>query len=192
MHYWHGKSIKFPLSKRPEYKYRLKDVKALKFDDLSSEAKKKALDDNRDINVDYDWWEMNDGLWHEDFKEMGIEGQVAFDVYHGEFDVDKVKIVDRKKFAKYFGIPSDLVDSAYFSTTQYGGGDFKTRIDADYDAADKYDTAKIENANTKWYDFKKKALKRISDSYNYLQSDESIADTLRANDFEFTPEGKRA
>ena len=37
-----------------------KTYKVYKFDELSEEAQAKAIENNYDINVSYDWWTMDD------------------------------------------------------------------------------------------------------------------------------------
>jgi hypothetical protein len=49
MHYWQGKSIKSPLSRRPEYKHILKDIRAMKFDDLSKRVIGCAIEVHREL-----------------------------------------------------------------------------------------------------------------------------------------------
>ena len=56
------------------YKLFEEDEETYSFEDLSPEAQQNALDNNRDINVDYDGWE--DGVtegFKEDMGEIGID-----------------------------------------------------------------------------------------------------------------------
>ena len=85
------------------------------FDELSPEAKKKALENNRDINVDYDGWE--DGVtegFREDMREIGIDDiDISFSGFYSQGDGASFtsEDIDTRKLFNAAGIKSsDALD----------------------------------------------------------------------------------
>ena len=63
-----------PITK-PKGRLVVKRYMVFKFDDLSDKAKEKAIEEHREINVDYDWYD-EDGLAdfnNQDFKDAGVQ-----------------------------------------------------------------------------------------------------------------------
>ena len=76
------------------------------FEELSPEAQEKALDNNRDLNIDYDGWE--DGVtegFKEDMKEIGIDDiEINYTGFNSQGDGASFKSDDidktEEKYAK--------------------------------------------------------------------------------------------
>ena len=81
------------------------------FDELSPEAQENALDNNRDINVDYDGWE--DGVtegFKEDMREIGIDDiEISFSGFYSQGDGASFtsEDIDTRKLFDAIGIKSD-------------------------------------------------------------------------------------
>lgn len=150
------------------------------FEELSTEAKEKAIEKNRDINIDYDWWD-----WlYEGTAEAGIKVN-SFDIYYKNIDIT---IEDSQYTAKK-------------TIENYSEGNGLAKISkqfiADRDALIK----KFEEGSDEYYEgiedlkeeYRREVSKKILDwlieDYEYLQTDEAIAETLIANDYEFTEDG---
>jgi hypothetical protein len=61
------------------------------FDELSAEAKQKAIDSNRDINTSYDWWEHS----YEMFAELADMCEISGFEISG-FDLDRAQSISLK------------------------------------------------------------------------------------------------
>jgi hypothetical protein len=83
---------------------QLETVKTFEFDELSSEVQQQLIDDSRDSNVDYDWWDYTYDDFREACKLMG-------------FTIDKI----------YFSGFSSQGDGACFTGTyQYKKGSVRS------------------------------------------------------------------
>lgn len=170
-------------------------VRLYQFDELSEEAKEKALEEMRSISVNHEWWEFT----YEDAKAIGLK-ITGFDL-------------DRNRHAK-----GELLESATKVADliiKNHGKDCNThklaiQFWADWDAlvekhSDGVNTTVVAEENEYDFDgeadelekeFESNLLERYSwmlqQEYEYLTSDEAVAETIRANEYEFTEEGKRA
>lgn len=165
------------------------------FDELSEDAKRKAIEKCYDINVCFDWWEST----YEDAKNIGL--QIA------SFDLD------RNRHANGHFLESGT-ECAFRILAEHGEtcDTYKTASNfiADWNKlVEKYSdgihTDKVTEENE--YDFDNEAdelelqfLKNILEDYSiilqneseYLMSEEAIIETIEANQFEFYEDGKLA
>jgi hypothetical protein len=80
------------------------------FEELSPEAQKNALDNNRDLNVDYEGWE--DGVaegFKEDMREIGIDDiTISYSGFHSQGDGASFTSddIDTRKLFDAMGIKS--------------------------------------------------------------------------------------
>lgn len=167
------------------------EIKIYKFDELSKEAQQKALQSYANFNVDYDWWQFvyedanNIGLTITGFDtaQKSITGRLA-DVYeacvkilkeHGE------ESTTRKLATKYFKEQGELV-------TRFSDG-INTEVVAE-DKEDEYDERieEIEKEFTR--ELLEEYLLILTHEYEYLTSEESIKESLIANEYDFTEDGK--
>lgn len=168
-------------------------VKLYLFSELSDKAKQNALDSNRDISVEHDWW----SYIYDD----------ANDVY--------LKItsfcLDRNRNAKG-EFARNAIDTANQIKLSHGENceTFKTasRFLVEYDElvgkhSDGVKTDVVDEGNE--YDFDQEAdelesefLKSILEDYSiilqkeyeHLMSDEAVGETLQINEYDFTIDGK--
>jgi hypothetical protein len=209
-----------------------------KFNQLSEEAKARALDKNRDWNVDHNWW---DGVYEDAIriadclgisidtrKGGGKEPSIYFSGFSSqgdgasfegsysyrkgsrtelngqapEFHRDETgKKVLNENNAELHRICKALtaVQKKHFyrleaEVTAYGHYSHSgcTRIEVT-DAEDQYrDIGDAEGEVAQLLrDFMDWIYSTLGRSYDYLTSDEAVAESLEANDVEFTAEGDR-
>lgn len=181
-------------------------IKIYKFEELSEEAQAKALADLGDINVDYEWWDI-DGLLDLSQKEMDeakikpgeIESLLisykveAFDLEgHQYIQFENVVVNNEEAFRKFLKIPEELWDQcAYYFTNDSRNCNTCIEFHSDifYNEGDKEDLIfnnaieiMAEKIHEAWVSLKK--------DYEYQTSEEAIKDTILANEYEFYENGK--
>jgi len=166
-------------------------TKVYKFNELSEKAQQVAIEKNCDINVDYQWWEFI----QEDAKRAGIIIS-SFDIDRGNYceigfsesaEAAAHLIIDShgetcetyKTAENYLKQRDELIDTA----PRDENGDFEDENDLDCNLAD-LDNEFKESISGDY-------LKILRDEYEYLTSEEGIKETIIANEYEFTAEGKQ-
>lgn len=165
-----------------------------KFDELSEEAKQKALENLYDINVDHEWWDAT--YYDADNIGLTIDG---FDTDHGTIegkltdDMQSVcksimaehgKDCDTYKLAKQYQADWSKLVSKYsdgVTTDQVADGkedDFDNEAD---DMTEEFTQQLLEEY-----------LSILRQEFEYLTSEEAIVDTIEANEYEFTKDGELA
>lgn len=182
------------------------EIKAYQFAELSETAKQKALEWGAYINVDHDWWDFTE----DDAERVGIK-ITSFDIErryscNGDFtenaeDVAKAIIEEHGdqcetyKTATAFMVELAAIeemakkDYAEFSKEAADiGEEF-------YDFENFFENTFSDAIEEMGEDFKKSILEDyriiLRKEYEYLTSEEAIIETLEANGYEFTEEGKR-
>jgi len=160
-----------------------------KFDELSAGAQETAIEGFADINVDYDWWELEYDYFKEKLGVMGIECDSFF------FDLDRANyiymdnpvVVDVWRLLLYGGIDRrtkaarDMVrHGVCIGTTHHGGGQAHNWVD--YDTQD----CKLANALNGML---KTFLSDLRKQCDFLLSDEAIRETIECNEYEFDKDG---
>ncbi len=152
---------------------RIKETKVYSFDELSEDAKQTALEKLYDINVPYEWW---DGIF-EDATHVGIKLT--------EFDIDRGSYC-RGEFYKY---PEDVARMIL----QEHGEDCET-----YKTAKEFlvssARAKDDEVEDLDAEFRRDILEDyrilLQKDFEYLTSEEAIIETIEANEYEFTGDGR--
>jgi hypothetical protein len=173
-----------------------RQYKVYKFNELTEDQKQKVVDRYADINVDHEWYD-DDGF-QEDASEYGIKidmNQISFDLDRGSyaaFDTFNhsrkvnwrcpIVIEDVKKFVKKAGIKYNGDNYISIGHNHYAGGLIKNTIETDYEEEDVLQETLNEMLD--------KILSSLKKSYDYLTSEEAIIETLQANDYYFTEDGK--
>lgn len=151
--------------------------KVYTFEELVVDAQQNAIEDNSDINVDHDWW----GVTYDDAEDIGLK-LTGFDLERnkhasGSF-VTNAKDCAEKIIAKH-GNECDT----YSLATGYLAG---------------YDNISNEIEDETFEELDEEFLKQILSAYanilekecEYLQTEQAIRETLIANSYEFTKQGK--
>ncbi len=166
-------------------------TKVYPFDELSDDAKQAVIENLAEINVDYEWWDST----YEDAKVIGLVIE--------EFDLDR----NRHAKGKW---TEDAEDMARLIIENHGEscethGDAKVFLaeysscKAKFENADDYDPHYEEfNESEFSEDLCDEFLRTICEDYSiilqkeyeYLQSGVAIIETIEANEYEFTVDGK--
>ena len=164
-----------------------------KFNELTEEQQREAIQSNYDINVNYGWWDFI----YKDAKTVGIKIE-GFDLGRGAYcNIEFIK--DCQEVAKLIQKQHGETTETYKDAAQY--------LSEYSDLVKKYsDGVNIDRvAEENEYDFDSEAdeleteFKRmiaddykilLQQGYDYLTSEEAIEETLIDNDYDFTADGK--
>jgi hypothetical protein len=159
------------------------EVKLYSFDELLEDAKQKAIEKLYDINVDFDWWEST----YEDAEQIGLK-------ING-FDLDR----NRHAEGEFINSAPEVAEAII----KNHGKDCETYKTAKTFLNDLNDiTSKEENIKNVNEDdieeLENEFLKSILEDYSiileneceYLQSEEAIIETIKANEYDFTEDGE--
>jgi len=158
------------------------EIKVYKFDELDKQTREKVIENYRFINVEdtfwYDWIK-------EDFIRLGLEIQ-AFDLGRGNY----VKIyIDNFKDTSE-SILQEFGDSVGVKQTAKNYLDEYEKIQANF-KEDEDIERELEILDEEYEkEYSEDILSYIRLNYDWETSDEAIYQTIEANDYDFTTEGK--
>lgn len=195
-------------------------TKVYQFSELSESAKEKALDVMRDINTDFEWWESTYEDFKNLAEYFGIEVDTRKTYFSGfchqgqgssfTADIDISKMLDcvknetwkeyapKEKLSFYSVTPKmyrviNLI-SAYVEPTNRASsikvicnteaGESYPNIFAALESLEELITDVCETLND-WF------FNQLEKEFDYLQSDESVKETIEANEYEFKADGTR-
>ena len=152
---------------------KTKTINLYEFNELSTESQEKAINNLSDINVDYDWWDFI----YEDAKNIGLE-ITGFDLGRanyckGQFIFDPKSVAN--EIIKQHGQDCETHKTAlqYLEDSKHAN----------------YDT--IEDINKDFlYPLLEDYRIILQHEYEYLTSKEAIIETIKANEYTFTIDGK--
>jgi hypothetical protein len=194
-----------------EVVYSWEDVKN------NPELLEKALGENRDINIDYNWWEWVYEDWIQKLEELGYKNiDINFSGFHSQGDgasftgnvdvLDWIKTNDEKgKYKRIAKLMSngviDIQDdriirdrwnnyvhentTTFHFSTNYQYGACKDYLNIEMILTDLESDIYLHHKNLNGDIYSS-----LYESYDYLQSDQSVSDTLEANDYEFNINGE--
>lgn len=170
---------------------RIKETKVYQYDELSDKAKEKARDWFREASSGYEWWEST----YEDAENVGIKIS-GFDIGRGSYC--------KGKFISGSEETAHKIEKEHGETcgTYKKARAYLAERDRIIDAAPKDESGDVENEgdldaalDEADADFLRDILEDyriiLSKEYEFQQSDETIAENIRANEYEFTENGKR-
>jgi len=159
-------------------------TKVYKFNELSEAAQQVAIQKNCDINVDYQWWEFI----KEDAKQAGIIIS-SFDIDRGNYC--EIGFSESAEAAAHLIIDSHGETCETYKTAE----NYLKQRDELIDTAPRDENDLDCNLADLDNEFKESIsgdyLKILRDEYEYQTSEEAIKETLIANEYEFTAEGKQ-
>ena len=181
------------------------------FSELSDDAKQTAIENNHDINTDYEWYDFN----YEDAKQIGEIMGIDIDriyfsgfssqgdgaCFEGSYSYEKGSVKNLKEYAPkdeelhriaqelqdiqrkhFYGITANVKHSGHYSHK------YCTQINVDSETQQELPEDEICEVLRDYMEWIYRSLEK---SYDYLTSDESISETLEANEYEFTADGNR-
>lgn len=166
-------------------------TKVYPFNELTDEAKQEAYGQIWDINVNYEWWEST----YEDAANVGIK-ITEFDIDRGayckgDFTLDAEEVANR--IIEDHGKSCETWNTANEFIAVFEQGK------KDHESADDYDPDYELFVKSDYYgeivvEFKRFILEdyriMLQHEYEYLTSEEAIVETIEANEYEFTADGK--
>ena len=158
------------------------EIKVYKFDELDEQTKEKVIENYRFINVEdtfwYDWIK-------EDFNRLGLEIK-EFDL--GRRNYVKIYIENFEDTSNY--IIEEFGDSVLIKQTAKNYlkelKEIVSNFKEDEDIDREFETLD-ENYQ---HEFEADILSYLRANYEHDISDEAVIDTIEANDYDFTTEGK--
>jgi len=163
------------------------------FQELSEEAKQKALEQMYDINVHYNWWHFV----YEDAEEIGLILS-TFDLGRSR-DIDGsfkwsaeecAELITKnhgKDCETYKTAASYLIERGELVTKYSNGVDTdKVSEGNEYD----FDCECDDLDNDFLYSLLQDYFSLLNNEYDYLTSEEAIIESIEANEYEFTKDGK--
>jgi len=162
-----------------------------KFDELDDKLRALVLSNNSDINIDYEWWEST----VEDAKNAGLT-ITAFSVDGHRADFISAALIQRSHRLKK-SITQILADHGETCDTHRLATEYQAKLKAIAELIEVSDYEKLEEAyndldaleNEYGRELGKLYLDMLRREYEGLCSDEGIAETLKANDYEFDEKG---
>ena len=150
-----------------------------KFDELDEKQKEKVMQNLYDINVNHDWWEFT----YDGAKTIGLEIK--------SFDLDrnrhcKIAFIDRPETV----IEKIIAEHGNMCETHKTAASFKKLFDELNEDNEDYDEkcgALIEDLQ---HDLEENYSKILQDEYEYQMTGPAIIETIEANDYDFTENGK--
>jgi len=183
---------------------RIAQVEVYQFNELSEEAKEKAVNELRDINTEYSSWWDHDGLLDLSAKELKSRRitehltlsykLVSFDFVRHHIRFESVEVNNDDAFRKFLRVHKRLWKKCHyafyypsypstaktvFEIEHQEGLSFTDKEEEILDRACKIMNDKINEA-----------LVSLEESYEYLTSRRIIIETIEANKYEFTEDGK--
>ena len=187
---------------------RIKQITVYEFQELSTKAKRKVINDFQNINVDYEWHEPEIDYWQEKLKEYGFNNpKIYFSGFYSQGDgacfdfngLDIEKIWTHYNQVKHSAwLKSYLCECAFkthTSCSRYSHANTRMVV-CDYYSNKVY--PRLNKAIREFeiwlegfrIDLCQEIYSSLQKEYESLTTEEAIIDTIKCNDYEFTAEGK--
>lgn len=198
---------------------RIKETKVYPFDELPEDAKEKAVEKLYDINVNYEWWDSVYEDAKEVGKLMGIDiDNIYFSgfssqgdgaCFEGDYEYKKNSVKAVMEFAPedeelhrivrelrdiqkkcFYSISANVKQSGHYSHK------YCTNVSVDfeniYTANCYFNEGHGDTITELLRDYMEWIYHRLEKEYEYLSSEDAIIETIKANEYEFTEDGKLA
>ena len=159
---------------------RIREDVVYKFEELSEDAQQHALGELGDINVDHDWWECT----YDDAENIGLKID--------SFDIDRASYVKGRFLESAEGVAKNIISEhgkdceTYKTAAAYIEelNKIKAKTPDDEDIYSDDEDAEFLRLLCEDYRI------ILTHEYEYLTGRESIVETIKANEYEFTEDGK--
>lgn len=183
------------------------------FDELSEDAKQKAIENLYDINVDYDWWSYDDskeiaslmGIDIENIYFSGFSSQGDGACFEGSYTFKKNGVKNVKSYApldkELHQIAERLQDvqkkhfyklSANVKHSGHYYHEMCTEINVYKDGNYLHTEAELSAEDEIKYilrDYMRWIYRQLEKQYDYLTSEKAIIETIEANEYTFLEDG---
>ena len=184
-----------------------KETTVYKFSELNEEAKEKAIENLYDINVDTEFWhECVIDNFKEDMEKIGFQvDKVYFSGFSSQGDgaCFEGKMIDLRlfllkhkmgnKFRKFLNYSNDMGISTEHRGHYYHEmcmivtvSDYALLYSISQERFDSFEEWITETLR----DYARGVYKQLEKEYDYLTSAKVIEETIEANDYDFTEDGK--
>ena len=158
------------------------EIKVYRFEELDKQTKEKVIENYRYINVDNTFWY---DCIKEEFNSLGLEIR-SFDLDRGSFA--EIHIEDFEETSK--NIIEEFGDNVPIQKTAKNYIDEFNKIQANF-KEDEDIERELEILDEKYQrEYSEDILSYLRSSYDWEISDEAITETIEANDYDFTTDGK--
>ena len=162
---------------------RIKKIEVFKYQELSESAQEQALEKFAFINVDYEWWEYT----YEDAERIGLQIK-HFNLDQGGYCSGHITTRVREVFQAILAEHGKTTDTYNLVKDMFK----RSRI-IHKRVAKKYRGEQITDLFKEFeYALLEEYLSTLRKEYDYLCSKEAIEETIKANEYEFTKEGRLA
>lgn len=163
------------------------------FNELSTEAQQKVIQQFGDINVNHNWWEYI----YDDAKEIGLQIN-EFDLYHGTIDGKLLNSLSESSNLVLATHGEDCethkTAKAYLAEWAKLVKDHSDGIETDKVCEDKeseFDELTGELEKLYKLSLLQDYREMLQEEYDYQTSKEAITESIIANQYEFTKDGKQ-
>ncbi len=167
-------------------------TKIYKFDELSDEAKEVAVQEFSDLNVDHEWWDSI----YEDAATIGLK-ITAINIDQGSFcrgtwteDAEEAAALILEHHGETCETHKDattfLVDLGKAEAAHKAQPGYNVEYDDDFKDEYEYEEMCQEFKKTICEDYRI----MLQKEYEYLCSEAAIIESIKANEYEFTADGK--
>lgn len=164
-------------------------TKVYKFDELNEAGKEAAINKLQDINVDYEWWESI----YEDANNIGLSLQ-SFDLDRNRHATGTFTLAANEVAQNIFNNHGEMCETYKTATSfmEEWQPVFYAYMD---EGGEHYEDSELEDQLQELED---DFLKSLLEDYSimlqkeseYLMSSEAIIETIKANEYEFTQDGR--
>lgn len=165
------------------------------FDELSEMAKQRAIEDYRNKDTSwYDWWEFI----YDDAENVGIKithfdtgraWDIGIEFFDSAYDVAQKIIKEHGEMCETYKTAAAFIKDWAELVAKHSDGIKLDEVAEDNEYEFDQDAEELEEEFSRdiGHDF----LTLLQKEEEYLNSDEFIIETIEANEYEFTEEGKR-
>jgi len=186
-----------------------KKYKVYNFNELNEAAKEKAIENNRDINVDYEWFDGEEDYFKEDMDKLGFQvDKIYFTGFYSQGDgacfEGQIKVYDylkyNKKLSKFKNLGKTAKEEDLTVTIKHSGH-YCHENSMDFEDDSYYLSKELTEKQIKELDqvieeiktlSKQQAIKlyaNLEKQYEYLTSSKAIIETIELNDYTFLEDG---
>ncbi len=159
-------------------------INLYKFNELSKDAQMKALDELHSINIDQEWW----CITYDDASQIGLK-ITGFDIGRSN-DIGSEFINDAQNVADLI-LENHGEESETHGTAKLYLSEVDNLIDDRNENEDSvYDDEMEELESNFLKSLSEDYLILLRDEYQYLITYEAIKETIEANEYDFTEDGK--